>query len=84
MKYHLKRALVISIAAVCIVLGLAGLVLPFLQGLLLLLVGVLLLSLYSPAVRRGLDRSTVRWPRVHHFVQRAEAWVARVFGPPEY
>lgn len=83
MKKHLKRVLVLTLACVSILIGLAGLVLPILQGWFFLILGVLLLSLYSPKIRAWLDRHTVRYPHLHKFVRRAEGWVVRVFGAPE-
>ncbi len=73
----------LSLAVLFIVLGLVGLVLPFLQGFLFLAIGILLLSLYSPTVRHWLDTHTVKYPKLHRFVGKAEAWVVKIFGAPD-
>lgn len=83
MKRHAKRALVLTLATLCLILGLAGLVLPILQGWLFLAISLILFSMYSPRLRAWMDRHTVRYPHLHKFVLRAEAWTARVFGAPE-
>ncbi len=46
-----------------LVLGLLGLVLPFLQGILFLVVGLLLLSRSTPWAERVLARLRARYPR---------------------
>src|SRR3546814_8994921 len=47
-----------------IVLGVLGLVLPILQGFLFLAIGFYLLSLESPRVKRFMDRTLARHPRL--------------------
>lgn len=83
MKKHFKRSFVMVLAVVFIALGLIGLFLPFLQGVLFLFIGILLISMYSPRVRTWLDRHTTKYPHLHKFVLRAEGWVVRVLGAPE-
>jgi hypothetical protein len=50
------RAGRIAFGLICLALGVAGLFLPFLQGILLLVVGVTVLSRESDLARRWLDR----------------------------
>lgn len=83
MKQHLKRAFILVVAVISLGIGLVGLVLPVLQGWFFILLGLLLLSMYSPRVRAFVDRHTTRYPHLHKFVVRAEGWVVRVFGAPE-
>ncbi|MDO8548399.1 MAG: hypothetical protein Q7R71_01890 [bacterium] len=63
-----------------ILLGLVGLALPFLQGILFLAIGFVLLSLWSPKVREWMDKHTSRYPRLHAIVQKAERWVVNLIG----
>ena len=56
-------------ALVFLILGVVGLVLPFLQGMFFIAIGLILLSLVSVPFRAFLDRHTVRFPRVHKFVR---------------
>ncbi len=65
-----------------LLLGLAGLVLPILQGWLFLIIGLLLLSAYSPSLRAWIEKHTVKYPKVHHWVGRADHWIERIIGKP--
>jgi len=80
MHRHVKRVLVLLLGIFFIVLGLIGLILPILQGWLFLLIGLLLLSLYSPALREWIDRQTKPYPKINKAVERAEAWIVRRIG----
>lgn len=82
MHKHLKRVLVLSAGIFCILLGLVGLVLPFVQGLLFLAIGILLLSLYSPSMREWMYTHTKRFPKFHAVVEKVEDWVVRIIGRP--
>ena len=83
LKNRLKRVLVITFGAFFVLVGLAGLVLPVLQGWFFLAIGGLLLSMYSPRLRAFMDRHTVKYPKLHAFVMKAQRWTERVFGAPE-
>ena len=54
-----------------ILLGIVGLVLPILQGLLFILVGLLLLSTVSPWAARVLEKLRRRFPRISATLDRA-------------
>ena len=82
-KQKLKRVLVITLGAFFVFVGLAGLVLPVLQGWFFLVLGGLLLSMYSPRLRAFIDRHTVRYPKIHAIVGKAQRWTERVFGASE-
>jgi uncharacterized membrane protein YbaN (DUF454 family) len=60
----LRRALIHAVGWLFILLGLAGLVLPVLQGILFLLVGLLILSRESAFAHRILMRLRHRFPGV--------------------
>ena len=67
------RALKLLLAIILIVLGLAGLVLPFLQGALFLLIGVILLADVIPSVSRLVqkaERSNQRVARISSVAHR--------------
>lgn len=83
LKKELKRALVLSLATAFLLLGLAGLVLPFLQGWLFLAISAILFSMYSPSMRAWMDKHTVRYPKLHRIVNKAQDWTTKVFGAPE-
>ena len=83
LKKQLKRVLVLSLATVFLLLGLAGLVLPVLQGWLFLVISALLFSMYSPRIRVWIHEHTATYPWLHTIVVRAQGWTERVFGAPE-
>ena len=66
-----------------ILVGVAGLVLPGIQGILTILAGAALLSLDNELVYRGLRRLLARWPhlwlRVERFRERAHDRLHHLF-----
>jgi uncharacterized membrane protein YbaN (DUF454 family) len=82
-KRELKRIIVLTLATLFLLIGLAGLVLPVLQGWLFLALSLILFSMYSPSLRAWIDRHTEKYPRLHSVVGRAQRWTTRVFGAPE-
>lgn len=83
LRKQLKKIIVLSLATLFLLLGLAGLVLPVLQGWFFLALSLILFSLYSPALRAWIHKHTVKYPRIHPFVHRAQEWTSKVFGAPE-
>jgi len=61
-KHPVWRGIKITLGALLVPLGIVGLFLPFLQGVLFLLVGVALLSSEIPFVARLRDRVRKRYP----------------------
>ncbi len=64
MRATLKRWFIISLGWVFIVLGIAGLFLPVLQGILFLLIGLLILSSEYVWAHRLLTRLRERFPKL--------------------
>lgn len=62
MRSSVKRILILILGGALVLLGIVGLFLPFLQGVLLLLAGLYLLSRESETVRSGLDSLRRRYP----------------------
>jgi sulfite exporter TauE/SafE len=66
-----------------VLIGLAGLVLPGIQGVLTIVLGAALLSLDNELVYRGLRKLLLRWPDVLHkverFRERTHDWLHRIF-----
>ena len=58
------RIVLLMVGWFVVVLGLAGLLLPGLQGILLLMLGSAILSVASDTVHRWLERLLDRWPRI--------------------
>lgn len=82
-KKEVKRIVVLTLAIVFLLLGLAGLVLPILQGWFFLALSLLLFAIYSPALQAWIDKHTVKYPKVHAWVGKAQDWIARFIGRPE-
>jgi len=72
---------------VLILVGVAGLVLPGIQGVATILAGAALLSLDNELVYRGLRRLLARWPkiwaRLEGFREKTHDRIHRMFHRPE-
>lgn len=82
MKTKLKRIIILGLGWIFVLLGIAGLFLPFLQGILFLLIGLYLLSHGSPRIQRFLNRIRERYPalkRLDEARERAENMLKKVF-----
>ncbi len=80
MHKELKRILVQTVGIIFVVLGLLGLALPFLQGILFLAIGLILLSIASPKTRSWIASRTRRYPKFHAVVQKTEKWMTGIIG----
>jgi uncharacterized membrane protein YbaN (DUF454 family) len=77
---ELKRVIVFCAGILSLILGLAGLALPFLQGWLFLGLGLALLALSSRKIRTWLEGHTQKYPFVHRIVQRTLEWLEKNIG----
>jgi hypothetical protein len=75
-----KRILIIVAGWAFVGLGVAGLFLPFLQGILFLLIGFVLLSMEYHWAAKLLGRIRARFPATGKWLHKAHAIVGRVFG----
>ena len=77
-----KRIAILALGWGFILLGIVGLVLPVLQGVLFLLIGLALLSSESKTARRILEQLRARYPglseRIDLAEQRASRWWVRI------
>jgi hypothetical protein len=64
------RVVIFVVGWVLVLIGVAGLVLPGIQGIFTILLGAALLSLDNELVYRGLRRSLTRWPRAWQRIER--------------
>ncbi len=76
----LQYILLSFLALTSILAGLAGLVLPFLPGALLIAAGLVLLSLLNPKVDAWLSKITVRYPTLHKMVEKLRVFISRIIG----
>ena len=83
MRRKIKKTAIVAAGVVFLLLGLAGLALPFLQGFLFLAIGLVLLSISSARIRAWIESHTRPYPKVHAGVERLERWVTGIVGPVE-
>jgi Putative transmembrane protein (PGPGW) len=73
-----KRAALILIGWIFVLLGTAGLFLPFLQGILFLAIGLFILSYEYAWAKRLLLRMRTRYPRVASYIDAARRRIQRL------
>lgn len=77
-KHPVWRGMKITVGVILVPLGIVGLFLPFLQGVLFLLLGLALLSSEVPFVARLRDRIKSRhpgpWNKAEEIGDRVKAW----------
>lgn len=69
-----QRVFLLIVGWTFILLGIAGLFLPFLQGILFLLIGLLILSKESVIAHRCLETLKRRYPKLNKPLRRSAAW----------
>ena len=74
----MKKTLRIGVGFVFLVLGIAGLFLPLLQGILFIIIGLLLLAPYSPFIRKRLDAFKLRHPAMYRKSQAVKKKLAGI------
>jgi len=75
-----KKVFVLIIGIIFIILGLLGLVLPFLQGIIFLAIGFFLLSFYFPKVRFWIKKHTEHYPSLSSAINKIEIWINKIIG----
>jgi len=80
MPRKFKRLLILSLGILFIVVGIIGLALPFLQGILFIAIGSILLSLYSAKFRAWAESHTRKFPKLHALVVKTESWISKLVG----
>jgi uncharacterized membrane protein YbaN (DUF454 family) len=84
MQPRAKRILILAVGWSFILLGIVGLVLPFLQGILFILVGLTILSSEYEWARRWLEKLRERFPKIAGVADAASAkaasWLKRISG----
>ena len=81
------RLVVLLAGSVLLLIGIAGLVLPGIQGILTIVLGLAVLSLASDFVHRQLRKLLVRWPKAHRMMERfrgrIHGWLSPGKSDPE-
>ena len=80
----LKRVLVLMVGWSFVLLGIAGLFLPILQGILFILIGLLILSTEYIWAHHLLERLRARSPRLSALIdlakEKAHQWMGKISG----
>ena len=79
-KKKIKKILILTFGIFFILLGLLGLVLPFLQGILFLIIGFLLLSFYFPQTSTILKRYLHKHPYLVEKIEKIEKKIKEFIG----
>ncbi|MES3031843.1 MAG: PGPGW domain-containing protein [Patescibacteria group bacterium] len=80
MRKKAKKILILTVGIIFIIFGLCGLVLPFLQGIIFLFIGFILLSFYFPKSYLWLEKHTEKYPRLFIKIKKVEAWIKKFIG----
>jgi len=80
MRRKIKKVFILTFGIIFILLGLLGLVLPFLQGIFFLIIGLMILSLYFPKIRLLIQKHAQKSPHFFSLINKAEKWIAKFIG----
>lgn len=84
MNRAVKKALVLVVGWIFILLGIAGLFLPVLQGILFLMIGLIILSSEYVWAHHLLAKVRARFPKIADTADRAKEkarrWLRRIYG----
>lgn len=80
MKQQTKAFLVLFCGIFFTLLGAISLIVPLLPGWIFFGIGLIFFSIYSPRFRKWMEQHTRRWPKLHGFVERVQAWADRNIG----
>lgn len=77
------RIILLIIGIIVVIIGIAGLFLPILQGLLFVFIGLFILSFASPRFKWHMHKTCSRWPKFHEKMLKAESrideWLKKHF-----
>lgn len=80
MAKHVKKISIQAIGFAFILLGVAGLVLPVLNGTIFLIAGLFLLSVYSPRAKLLIKRIGDQHPQAEKLVLKIEKFMHKYIG----
>ena len=75
-----KRIVILIAGWIFIALGVAGLFLPFLQGIVFLLIGLVILSREYSWARRILGKVRTRFPKLDNLIKAAHEKASSILG----
>ena len=80
MARHIKRISIQAIGFALILLGIAGLVLPVLNGIIFIVAGLFLLSMYSPRAKVVINLIGNQHPKAEVLVKKIEVFMHKYLG----
>lgn len=80
MARHIKRISIQTIGFALLLLGVAGILLPILNGTIFLIAGLVLLSVYSERAKKMLHTLGKQHPQAEKIVLKVERFVLKVVG----
>jgi uncharacterized membrane protein YbaN (DUF454 family) len=69
-KHFFIKGAIKIVGLIFIALGIAGLFLPFLQGILFIIIGFIFLSFTSPAIKSFIDGHLAKFPKIRLIYDR--------------
>lgn len=75
-----KRTAVFIIAIFCVLIGVAGLILPIIPGLVFLALALVIFSLFFPVIGDKMRHHSRHYPKLQDAIVRMEDWVRRTIG----
>lgn len=80
LMHSLKKSFHIILALVLIFIGIAGMILPILDGFTFFLLGLILLSFESPYVEAHLHKIAHKNSVIGAWYEKLNTWMRKVFG----
>lgn len=80
MRKKIKRTVISVLGVFFVLMGILGLVMPFLQGFFFLAIGLILISIYSPTLRGWIKTQARPYPKFYATVEKVEAWIMKNIG----
>lgn len=75
-----KRTFVFILAIFCVLVGLAGLILPVIPGLVFLALALVIFSLFFPVIGHKMRHHSRHYPKLQDAIVKMEDWVRRTIG----
>lgn len=80
MKKKIKKITILTVAILSLLVGVFGLALPLLPGVIFLLIGFLLFSLYYPKTRLWINKHLEKYPHLFSVIEKIEKWLVKTIG----
>ncbi len=75
-----KRTFIFIVAIFCVIIGLAGIILPIIPGLVFLALALVIFSLFFPSIGEKMRHYSRNYPQLQEAIIKMEDWVRRTIG----